>query len=59
VPVLSVEAATVFGWARWADDSIGIDRFGESAPGAVALERLGISVGNVVERARMLARGGA
>ena len=34
VPVLSVEAATTFGWARWADDSIGIDRFGASAPGA-------------------------
>ena len=29
VPVLSVEAAATFGWARWADDSIGIDRFGE------------------------------
>ena len=34
VPVLSVEAAATFGWARWADDSIGIDRFGASAPGA-------------------------
>ena len=33
VPVLSVEAAATFGWARWADESIGIDRFGASAPG--------------------------
>ena len=51
VPVLSVEAATTFGWARWADDSIGIDRFGASAPGAVALDKLGINVDNVVARA--------
>ncbi len=35
VPVLSVEAATTFGWERYADDSIGIDRFGASAPGGV------------------------
>ena len=50
VPVLSVEAAATFGWARWADDSIGIDRFGASAPGAVALDKLGINVDNVVAR---------
>ena len=52
VPVLSVEAAVTFGWARWADRSIGIDRFGASAPGAVALDRLGINVTNVVSTAR-------
>jgi transketolase len=52
VPVLSVEAATTFGWARWADRSIGIDRFGASAPGAVALDRLGINVPNIVDTAR-------
>ena len=33
VPVLSVEAASTFGWATYADESIGIDRFGASAPG--------------------------
>ena len=55
VPVLSVEAATTFGWARWADDSIGIDRFGGSAPGAVALDELGINVDHVVARALALA----
>jgi transketolase len=54
VPVLSVEAGSTFGWAAHADASIGIDRFGESAPGAEALERLGISVDHVVERARTL-----
>jgi transketolase len=55
VPVLSVEAATTFGWAEFADDSIGIDRFGVSAPGQEVLERLGINVEHVVERARALA----
>jgi transketolase len=55
VPVLSVEAATTFGWARWASDSIGIDRFGASAPGGVALSNLGINVANVVARATALA----
>ena len=54
VPVLSVEAATTFGWARWADDSVGIDRFGASAPGAEALDKLGINVEHVTARARAL-----
>ena len=53
-PRLSVEAATTFGWQRWADDSIGIDRFGASAPGEEALEKLGINPANVAERARLL-----
>jgi transketolase len=55
VPVLSVEAATTFGWDRYADDMIGIDRFGVSAPGAEVLERLGINLEHVLERARALA----
>jgi transketolase len=54
VPRLSVEAATTFGWERYADDSIGIDRFGASAPGGLVLERLGINVTHVVERASAL-----
>ena len=54
VPVLSVEAATTFGWARWADRSIGIDRFGASAPGAVALDRLGINVDHVAGTVRAM-----
>jgi transketolase len=54
IPVLSVEAAATFGWERWADASIGIDRFGASAPGGVVLERLGIDVDRVVEQARAL-----
>ena len=54
VPVLSVEAGVTFGWAAYADDSIGIDRFGASAPGNLVLDKLGINVANVVERATAL-----
>ena len=59
VPVLSVEAGSTFGWARWAVDSIGIDRFGASAPGAMVLEKLGIDVDHVVRRASALVKANA
>jgi transketolase len=54
VPTLSVEAASTFGWERYADRSVGIDRFGASAPGDVVFEELGISVANVVREAQAL-----
>jgi transketolase len=54
VPVLSVEAGSTFGWSRYADDSIGLDTFGASAPGAVAMEKFGFTVEHVVERAHGL-----
>jgi transketolase len=56
VPVLSVEAGVTFGWAKYADDSIGIDRFGASAPGNVVMDKLGINLANVVARATALAQ---
>jgi len=54
VPRLSVEAGSTFGWSRWADASVGIDRFGASAPGAVALDKLGINLTNVLDHAHRL-----
>jgi transketolase len=51
VPTLAVEAASPFGWGRFADDVVGIERFGASAPGSVVLEKLGYTVENVVARA--------
>jgi transketolase len=54
VPVLAVEAGTSFGWERWADDSVSIDRFGASAPGSVVLAELGFTADNVAARARQL-----
>ena len=54
MPVLSVEAAVTLGWDRYADAMIGIERFGVSAPGGEVLEKLGINVDHVVERAKAL-----
>jgi transketolase len=54
VPVLSIEAGSVFGWERYADDSIGIDHFGASAPVAVVMEQFGFTADHVVERAKAL-----
>ena len=48
VPIVSVEAGVTFGWAKYADVSVGIDRFGASAPGGVVMDKLGINVANVV-----------
>ena len=57
IPRLSVEAAATFGWERYADASVGIDRFGASAPGAEVLDKLGINPTHVVEQARALIEG--
>jgi transketolase len=54
VPVISIEAGVTFGWERYADSSIGIDRFGASAPGALVLDKLGINADHVVEQANEL-----
>ncbi len=54
VPTVSVEAGVTLGWSRYADASVGIDRFGASAPGAVVLEQLGITPEHVAEKVRSL-----
>ncbi len=54
VPVLSIEAGSTFGWERYADDSIGLDHFGASAPGAVVMAKFGFTADHVVVRARAL-----
>ncbi len=43
VPTVSIEAGVTFGWDRWADRCIGIDRFGASAPGGRVMAELGIT----------------
>jgi transketolase len=58
-PKLAVEAGATLGWYKYVGHNggvIGIDRFGASAPGAIALEKLGISVANVVEHAKKLVK---
>jgi transketolase len=59
VPKVSVEAGATMGWWKYIGRdgaAIGIDRFGASAPGGIALEKLGISVANVVEHAKKLVK---
>jgi transketolase len=52
--VLSVEAASTFGWERYADDSLGIDHFGASAPGDVVMREFGFDPVHVAARATAL-----
>ena len=50
-----VEAATSFGWHRWTGSNgrfVTLERFGASAPGAVALKNLGFTPENVVKAAK-------
>ncbi len=54
VPALAVEAGVRFGWERYADDVVSIDRFGASAPGDVVMRELGITPEHTVERALAL-----
>jgi len=54
---LSIEAGASQGWHRYVGaycDVIGLDRFGGSAPGDVALHELGFNLENVLTRARAL-----
>ena len=54
LPSVSVEAGVTMGWSQWVDASVGIDRFGASAPGAEVLEKLGITAEAVAENVRAL-----
>ncbi|RMH66770.1 MAG: transketolase [Cyanobacteria bacterium J003] len=51
---LAVEAASSFGWCRYADATVSIERFGASAPGNVLMEKFGFTVDNVVAKANAL-----
>ncbi|MGD0367464.1 MAG: transketolase [Acidobacteriaceae bacterium] len=57
VPKLAIEAGATLGWWKYVGrdgDVIGLDRFGASAPGQIALEKLGFGTDNVVARAKAL-----
>ncbi len=57
VAKLAIEAGVTTGWQKYIGtngDVIGIDRFGESAPGSVVMEKFGFNVENVVNRAKLL-----
>jgi len=57
LPTVAVEAQVSFGWHRWADDVVSIERFGASAPGDVVMRELGITPEHVAERAQALLDG--
>ncbi|RYG31345.1 transketolase, partial [bacterium] len=54
VPTLSVEAATSFGWAKYADAHVAIDDFGISAPAGEVMAHFGFTAENVAVKAREL-----
>jgi transketolase len=54
---LAVEAGSPMGWHKYVTDEgdiIGIDKFGESAPGEEVMKEYGFTVENVVKRAKAL-----
>lgn len=58
---VSIEAGATLGWREWVGDKgavIGLDRFGASAPGPVAMKELGFTVENVVNVALALVKKG-
>jgi transketolase len=48
IPSVSLEAGATLGWAKYVDESIGIDEFGMSAPGDVVFEYFNIVPSTVV-----------
>ena len=49
-PRISIEAASRFGWAKYADVVIGLDDFGASGPAGQVYEKFGLTVQNIVQR---------
>ena len=50
VPVVSIEAASTFGWNRFANLAIGLDDFGASAPYKVLAEKFGFTPEAIVDQ---------
>ncbi len=62
VPKVSVEAGTTLGWSRYVGTdggSVGVDRFGASAPGPIVMRELGITPEHVAETAERLLGAGS
>jgi transketolase len=56
IPRLAVEAASSFGWCRYADDWVSLDHFGASAPAEDLWREFGFTPEAVADRARALLR---
>jgi len=61
IPAVAIEAGSTLGWWKYVGRHgavIGLDRFGASAPGKIAMDKLGFNVGNVVEHAKKVIKTG-
>ncbi len=59
LPKVAIEAGATMGWWKYVGSSgsvVGLDRFGASAPGPIAMEKLGISVSNVIEHVQQVVK---
>jgi transketolase len=54
VPAISIEAGSTFGWSRYADASVGLDRFGASAPAETLFREFGFTPEDVARVAKEL-----
>ena len=54
IKVLAIEAARGLEWYKFADDVVGMDRFGKSAKGEVLFNHFGFNVENIVNKAKNL-----
>lgn len=54
VPRLGIEAGIGFGWHKFVDEVISIERFGASAPGDEVMSKLGMTASNICEKAKSL-----
>jgi transketolase len=48
IPSVSIEAGATLGWTKYVDQAIGIDSFGESAPGSWVMDHFNINAAAVV-----------
>ncbi len=53
-PRISIEAATTFGWSKYADETIGIDSFGASGKASEVYQFFGITVDEILKRVEKL-----
>lgn len=54
---ISIEAGSTIGWLKYVTDegvSIGVDKFGESAPGDQIMKEYGITAENIIDKAKQL-----
>src|SRR5699024_3784771 len=51
---LAIEAGVTRGWYEFADDVVGINTFGASAPAGQLFEHFGFTVDNVIQHAQAL-----